>query len=165
MPLLGQAKPEVEVKLEVLPEAKQFVVTVTNKSERQITLTEFGGKKILELKIELWSFERGVSTRPKSIQEVSDLGGFVVTKGRDLKPSEKLVVTYDWGDLTAAFEENKKFLDDLFSSEIHIFDERGRLVDWTFDRGDDARFVQRWGQMNEGKPVTVAEAARWMGVE
>ena len=43
-------------------------------------------------------------------------------------------------------------------SPTYVFDESGRMVDWTADRGDAPAFVRKWGSLSNATFITIEEA-------
>ncbi|MCU0962065.1 MAG: hypothetical protein MUF48_18380, partial [Pirellulaceae bacterium] len=45
-------------------------------------------------------------------------------------------------------------------SPSYVFDDKGFLVDWTFDDGDDPAYRARWGNFGGWTPTTTNDAKR-----
>lgn len=41
---------------------------------------------------------------------------------------------------------------------VYVFDRSGRLVDWTYDIGDDPRFSEQWGNPWPSEPISRQQA-------
>jgi hypothetical protein len=46
---------------------------------------------------------------------------------------------------------------------VYVFDDAGRLADWTPDEGEDPAFHRQWGPAFSGREVTQAEVNQWPG--
>jgi hypothetical protein len=42
----------------------------------------------------------------------------------------------------------------------YIFDDTGALVDWAADRGENSRYVSKWGSLSNATFITIDEARR-----
>lgn len=109
----------MEVSLEVSTATKEFVVKIENNGPEPIRIPVHQGIP-LRLKVEIWSYERGVAGQPRAIRELSEKGVFIPLEDHILKSREKFVVSIKWTDLVVGQESNLEFLKDVFSSGIHV---------------------------------------------
>jgi hypothetical protein len=42
----------------------------------------------------------------------------------------------------------------------YVYSEKGDVIDWVPDRGDAKKYVERWGEFNDGQRISLPEAAR-----
>ena len=47
----------------------------------------------------------------------------------------------------------------------YIFDAKGRLVDWTYDRGDAGDYLRKWGRFKDAKSISVQEMLQDVAAE
>ena len=45
----------------------------------------------------------------------------------------------------------------------YIFDPAGRLVDWTYDRGDAGNYIRKWGRFKDAQFISVEKMLQALG--
>jgi hypothetical protein len=61
-----------------------------------------------------------------------------------------------------AYGDSKSVLMMNSGTSAYVFDESGKMVDWTSDSGDDGRFRDKWNRDRYRGGVTRAEAEGWV---